>query len=132
MSDSAEALRLARPIIEADLCAAVDHADADWEGMSRTALAAIDAALSPEASALRATLLELLNGIGHPTLGLDWTLPWRVQPCDGKPTIVSHKGGNLFRGYIGTWKEAELIVAVVNALPQLLNPCAAFAKAGTA
>jgi hypothetical protein len=40
-----EALKLARPIVEADLHAAIDHCDADWEGMSRTALEAIDAAL---------------------------------------------------------------------------------------
>lgn len=40
------ALRLARPIVEADLADACDHCDADWEGMSRTALEAIDAALA--------------------------------------------------------------------------------------
>ena len=41
-----EALELARPIVEADLLDAIDHCDADWEGMSRTALEAIDRALS--------------------------------------------------------------------------------------
>lgn len=41
-----EALTLARPIIESDWYQAREHADADWEGMSWTALQAIDAALS--------------------------------------------------------------------------------------
>ena len=39
------ALRLARPVVEADLCEAREHSDADWEGMSYEALSAIDAAL---------------------------------------------------------------------------------------
>lgn len=42
------ALELARPIVEADLHEAIDHADGDWEGMSRTALEAIDAALGDQ------------------------------------------------------------------------------------
>lgn len=41
-----EALRLARPIVEAELEEAEGYADADWEGMTRQALEAIDAALS--------------------------------------------------------------------------------------
>ena len=41
-----EALRKARPIVEADLHAAMEQCDADWEGMSREALDSIDAALS--------------------------------------------------------------------------------------
>lgn len=40
-----EALKLARPIVEADYHDAVEHSDGDWEGMSKTALDAIDAAL---------------------------------------------------------------------------------------
>jgi hypothetical protein len=40
-----EALELARPIVEADLASAADYSDADWIGMSQTALDAIDAAL---------------------------------------------------------------------------------------
>ena len=78
---------------------------------------------TPGDAEVRKALADLLAGIAHPTAGLEWTLPWRVRPCDGKPTIVSNKGGNLFRGYIGTWREADLIVATVNALPGLLaNP----------
>jgi len=42
-----EALQLARPIVEADLEAAKEQGDADWEGMSFTALEAIDDALTP-------------------------------------------------------------------------------------
>lgn len=45
MSDKLEALKLARPIVEADYHAAKEQCDADWEGMSFTALEAIDAAL---------------------------------------------------------------------------------------
>ncbi len=61
-----------------------------------------------------------MKAIEHPDLGLGWTLPWKVRPCDGKPIIASNRGGNLFQGYIATWQEAELIVAVVNALPDIL------------
>ena len=75
----------------------------------------------PDQEALIEALRPLLADIAHPTAGLEWTLPWRVQPCDGKPTIVSNRGGNLFRGFIGTWKEADLIVAAVNALPTLFG-----------
>lgn len=41
-----EALRLAQPIVEADYHAARDMADADWEGMSFTALEAVNEALA--------------------------------------------------------------------------------------
>ncbi len=41
-----EALKLARPIVEADYVSACDHGDSDWEGQSYTALSAIDTALS--------------------------------------------------------------------------------------
>lgn len=68
-----------------------------------------------EVERLREALINVDGPNGH-----DWMFPWRVQPCDGKPTIVGHKSGNLFRGYIGTWQEADLIVAAVNALPRLL------------
>lgn len=48
-------------------------------------------------------------------------LPWRVVPSDGKPIIAGTKhGGNLFRGYIATWAEADLAVAAVNSLPGLI------------
>lgn len=76
--------------------------------------------MTKDTEALRKMLVPLLKAIEHPDLGLDWTLPWKVVPCDGKPTIASNRGGNLFRGYIATWQEAELIVAVVNALPDIL------------
>jgi hypothetical protein len=46
-----EALELARPIVEADVSQAGDYCDSDWEGMSRTALEAIDAALTPASDA---------------------------------------------------------------------------------
>lgn len=76
--------------------------------------------MNTDTEALRQMLQPLLKAIEHPDLGLDWTLPWKVVPCDGKPIIASNRGGNLFRGYIATWQEAELIVAVVNALPDIL------------
>lgn len=77
--------------------------------------------MTKDIEAIRTTLEPLLKAIGHPDLGLDWTLPWKVKPCDGKPIIASNRGGNLFRGYIATWQEADLIVGVVNALPDILN-----------
>lgn len=40
-----EALRLCLPIVEADLAEAIEHCDADWEGMSRTAVDAARAAV---------------------------------------------------------------------------------------
>lgn len=46
--------------------------------------------------------------------------PWKLIPSDGKPIIASERGGNLFRGYIATWQEAELVVGIVNALPAIL------------
>lgn len=45
-----EALRLARPIVEQDWLTAIDYNDADWQGMSHTALEAIDAGLVPAAA----------------------------------------------------------------------------------
>lgn len=51
--DAVRALKLAQPIVEADYHAACDTNDADWEGMSKAALDAVNAALaatkSPEA-----------------------------------------------------------------------------------
>ena len=41
-----EALKLSRPIVEADLDTAKGYSDADWIGMSQEALDAIDAALA--------------------------------------------------------------------------------------
>jgi len=93
-----------------------DHAWADCFCVKLPTLSAQQAA----GEAVLEKLRELLKGIEHPTAGLEWTLPWRVVPCDGKPIIASTRGGNLFRGYIGTWKEADLIVGVVNALPAML------------
>lgn len=68
---------------------------------------------------LRDELQRLVDAAASPN-GWDWMFPLRVVPVDGKPTIVSHKGGNLFRGYIGTWKEADLLVALANAAPRIL------------
>ena len=51
---------------------------------------------------------------------LEWYLPWRIVPDAVKPTIVGSNSGNLFRGYIGTWSDADLIVALVNAVPQII------------
>lgn len=49
-------------------------------------------------------------------------MPWRVIPSDGKPTIAAReRSGNLFRGYIGTWKDADLACLAVNSLPALLD-----------
>lgn len=47
--------------------------------------------------------------------------PWKLIPSDGKPIIASERGGNLFRGYIATWQEAELVVGIVNALPAIFS-----------
>ena len=44
--DLRAALELARPIIEADLATAESFNDSDWEGLSRTALEAVDKALA--------------------------------------------------------------------------------------
>lgn len=75
--------------------------------------------MSDTKEALVERLAGLLAKVGEPN-GLEWTLPWRVVPCDGKPIIAGNKSGNLFRGYIATWQEADLIVAVVNALPDMI------------
>ena len=48
------------------------------------------------------------------------TLPWEVVPSDGKPIIASNRHGNLFRGYIATWAEADLIVAIANGMPAVI------------
>lgn len=49
-------------------------------------------------------------------------IPWRVIPSDGKPIIAGRKGsGNLFRGYIATWKEADLACLAVNSMSALLD-----------
>ncbi|MGW8189559.1 hypothetical protein [Sphingomonas hankookensis] len=53
------------------------------------------------------------------------SLPWKVVPTIGKPIIASDRGGNIFHGYISTWQEANLVVAVVNALPTILDALAA-------
>ena len=42
-------MKIAREIVATDLDDAIQHCDADWEGMSRTAMEAIDAALTPSA-----------------------------------------------------------------------------------
>lgn len=84
---AASALDLARPIVEADLHAAIEQCDADWEGMSRTALDAIDAALRalPAAQAgrvgedLGARLTDAyaaLRSIAEGNLG---DLPWQAS-----------------------------------------------------
>lgn len=80
-------------------------------------------ACSREAVEERKALIAELLPLIEKALGLngwDWMFPLRVNPVDGKPTIVSHKGGNLFRGYIGTWQEANLLVALANAVPRLI------------
>jgi len=77
--------------------------------------------------ALVQELRPLVDAAAGPN-GWDWMFPLRVQPVDGKPTIVSHKGGNLFRGYIGTWQEADLLVALANAAPRILEALAAAPK----
>ena len=52
-------------------------------------------------------------------------IPWRVIPCDGKPIVAGNgHSGNIFRGYIATWEEAELVVETINALPTLLDALA--------
>lgn len=80
-----------------------------------------DAAASEagEVAALAAELRPLIDAAAGPN-GWDWMFPLRVKPVDGKPTIVSHKGGNLFRGYIGTWQEADFLVALANAAPRIV------------
>lgn len=77
---------------------------------------------------LLAELVPLVEKASGPN-GWDWMFPLKVKPVDGKPTIVSHKGGNLFRGYIGTWKEADLLVALANAAPRILAALATEASA---
>jgi len=72
-----------------------------------------------EARALVDELRPLVEKASRPN-GWDWMFPIRVVPVDGKPTIAAHKGGNLFRGYIGTWEEADLLVALANAAPRIL------------
>jgi len=72
-----EALRLARPIVESDLSSAEEHCDADWEGMSRTALDAIDAALTTSAHQ-RDELVEVLKRI-EPLVS-QLALPSRLDP----------------------------------------------------
>lgn len=72
-----------------------------------------------ERRALIAELQPLADKAAGPN-GWDWMFPIRVVPVDGKPTITSHKGGNLFRGYIATWQEADLLVALANAAPRIL------------
>jgi len=47
--------------------------------------------------------------------------PWKVVPESGKPIIASETGGNLFRGFIATWPEADLVVALVNNLPAIVT-----------
>lgn len=70
--------------------------------------------------AMRDELAALVAKVSSPN-GWDWMFPIRVVPVDGKPTIASQKGGNLFRGYIATWQEADLLVALANAAPQILS-----------
>ncbi len=70
-------------------------------------------------AALIAELEPLIAKVAEPN-GWDWMFPLREVPVDGKPTIVSHKGGNLFRGYIGTWDEARLLIALANAAPRII------------
>lgn len=79
--------------------------------------AAVEAvALEPCDDTLRELLarLEAING-------REYHFPWRVVPSDGKPIIAGARSGNLFRGFIATWPEADLAVAAVNALPALLS-----------
>lgn len=73
-----------------------------------------------EPTELVARLRELLAKTDSPN-GHDWLYPWRVVPSDGKPIIASNRGGNLFRGFIGTWDEADLVVEAANTLPALLD-----------
>lgn len=74
----------------------------------------------PAPTELVARLRGLLAKTDSPN-GHDWLYPWRVVPSDGKPIIASNRGGNLFRGFIGTWDEADLVVEAVNALPAFLD-----------
>lgn len=69
--------------------------------------------------ALVAELQPLVDKAAGPN-GWDWMFPLREVPVDGKPTIVSHKGGNLFRGYIATWDQSRLLIALANAAPRIL------------
>lgn len=72
-----------------------------------------------EAEALVAELQPLVDKAAGPN-GWDWMFPLREVPVDGKPTIVSHRGGNLFRGYIATWEQSRLLIALANAAPRIL------------
>lgn len=80
--------------------------------------------MTKDTYAIRTALEPLLKAVSHVIPLLSWTLPWKVIPCDGKPIIASKRGGNLFQGYIATWQEADLIVAIVNALPDILSALA--------
>lgn len=61
-------------------------------------------------------------------LGAATAVPWKVKPVDGKPTIMSDRGGNLFRGYIATWQEADLVVALRNSADTILTQLEALQK----
>ena len=60
------ALRLARPIVEGDLSTAREYSDADWIGMSKEALNAIDAALATTPPATAEAQREAIARIVDP------------------------------------------------------------------
>jgi hypothetical protein len=67
-------------------------------------------------------LLDHLETLLAKSEGQYSKLPWRVLASDGKPIIAGTKhGGNLFRGFIATWPEADLACAAVNSLPVLIK-----------
>lgn len=90
-----------------------------------------EAASQRGGEALLDELQPLVEAAAGPN-GWDWMFPLRVQPVDGKPTIVSHKGGNLFRGYIATWSQADFLVALANATPRILAALSATQPTETA
>ena len=96
------------------------HIAKQWSAAYEGARLAMAAQPSPaEVDALIAEIAPLVEKVASPN-GWDWMFPIKVVPVDGKPTIASHKGGNLFRGYIATWGEADLLVALANAAPRIL------------
>ena len=95
------------------------------ESEAAAILAAIESAEDAADRAVPFTLLQALEPVRKLLDASDgpWkvmTLPWKVIPSDGKPIIASNRHGNLFCGYIATWAEADLIVAVANAMPAIL------------
>jgi hypothetical protein len=55
-------------------------------------------------------------------MGMD--AAWEVKADRGKPLLYGRNLGPIAYGTIATWKEYELIVAVINALPEILGKLA--------